>query len=125
RIDPVRDPKPGRMRRNLHDHPRETIRASVGWRAADLTSAGLFALDAGFPDDLEPLVLLGHHELAELRRAHLHHRSALLRELALERRGGDDLHRLGMETPDDVGGRFGRREDAPPDARLVTGHGLG
>ncbi len=38
--------------------------------------------------------------------------------------GGDHLVRLAVEARDDVRRGFRRREDAPPDPRLVAGHGL-
>src|SRR5262245_11126897 len=84
----------------------------------------LFALYAGGPDDLQPFVLLGHHEFAELGGAHLDDRASLLVEPLLEGRRGDHFHGVGMEARDDVRRRLGRREYAPPDPGLVTGHGL-
>src|SRR5690348_6341714 len=86
----------------------------------------LLRLDVSLLHDALPFLHLAFHEAAELARAHLHDLGAFPGELLLHL--GRVLHRRdgAIQLVDDRLWRAGRRHDAPPVDRLVTGNaGLG
>src|SRR5213079_288890 len=83
-------------------------------------------LDSGGLDDAGPELGLGLHERGELIWRTRRDDDSELAQLVRDRGIRPRLIRLRVELSDDLRGRFGRPDQAPPDGRLVTGEtGLG